>query len=141
MLPYAVDPARRRAGVPGARTTLLLALALLAQGCAGPVRSAEQEAADAARHAAALAHVVLANRSAVAVSVGYRPAVGAGGEVGIGSAAAGTRVELAPVPAGEPLVFLVRGLPAGELRMPPRSLPLDTRSTLVVSADSAWWEA
>jgi hypothetical protein len=119
---------------------LLLGTAVGAAGCLRSGRSAAEEAADAARHTAALAHVVVANRSDFAIMVVYRPAVGAGGEVGIGGAAAGTRVELAPVPAGEPLVFMVRGLPAGEYRLEPLSLELDARRTLAVVADSAWWE-
>ncbi|MEX0890562.1 MAG: hypothetical protein WEB88_00225 [Gemmatimonadota bacterium] len=132
-------PARRPARPAVHRILLLLAGAAVLPGCAHAARDAAQEADDAARHTAALAHVSAHNRSGFAVAVVYRPAAGPGGEVGIGSAAAGTLVELAPVPAGEPLIFIVRGLPDGELRLTPLSLELDTRRTLVVVADSAWW--
>lgn len=139
MSPRPHAAARRSARPAVLPLLLLLAGAALLPACASTARDAAQEADDAARHTAALAHVSAHNRSGFAVAVVYRPAAGPGGDVGIGSAAAGTLVELAPVPAGEPLIFMVRGLPGGELRVAPLSLEVDSRRTLVVVADSAWW--
>lgn len=79
---------------------------------------------------AALARVVVENRTDVRLSIGFRYAE-PGNEVGIGDVSAGARAEMAPVPALEPLVFIARG-PGFQRQLAPRSLEIDQLWTWII---------
>lgn len=121
------------------RLALPLVLLLLA-GCAarGPAP------AGAARRSnvrpAALARLTVENQSGQALAIAYRPAASSGAEVVIGDVAPGANVEVAPVPAGEPIVLIARTRGGAELRLAPRSFELDGAWHWVIPADAVFRE-
>ncbi|HUG39596.1 MAG TPA: hypothetical protein VMM12_03890 [Longimicrobiales bacterium] len=121
------------------RTLIILALASsLAAATAGcvPARSAARGGLPGERRAA-LATLVVENRTAVTLAIAFVYAAGAGGaggEVGIGTAGAGERTELVPVPADEPIILIARG-DGIERRLPPRTMEIDEIWTWVITAD------
>jgi hypothetical protein len=80
---------------------------------------------DEARHRAALAQLIVVNRTDAQLTIAYRLAPPQAQEVGLGSVAAGSRVRVAPVPAGEPIVLVARKSDGAEFALAPRSYPLD----------------
>ncbi len=123
------------------RPRLVFPLALLAlAGCAsrGPVP------AEAARRSnarpAALARLTVENRTGHALTIAFRPAASSGAEVVVGEVASGADVEVAPVPAGEPIVLLARTQRGAVLRLPPRSFELDGAWHWVIPADAVFHE-
>lgn len=83
---------------------------------------------------AALARLVVDNRTGVPLAIAFLYAAapgGPGGEVGVGTAPPDARTELAPVPADEPIVLIARG-PGFELRLEPRTLEIDQVWTWIV---------
>jgi hypothetical protein len=65
------------------------------------------------------------NETAMTLAVSYRTVGTAGSGVGIGSVAAGASAEMAPVPAGEPLILVARTAAGTELVLPPRTFEID----------------
>lgn len=83
---------------------------------------------------AALATVLVENRTTEALAISFLYAAetgGSGGEIGVGTAPPGARTRMAPVPAAEPIVLIARGGRA-EHRLPPRTLEVDEVWTWVV---------
>lgn len=91
-------------------------------GCLGGREDPRGELAGERR--AALARLVVDNRTDLDLDIAFRYTAEPGGEVGVGMVPAGARMELAPVPADEPIILIARG--AGfERRLPPRSFEID----------------
>lgn len=83
---------------------------------------------------AALARLVVENRTSTPLAIAFLYAAdpgGPGGEVGIGTAPPGARTELAPVPAEEPIILIARG-EGFERRLDPRTLEIDELWTWVI---------
>lgn len=85
---------------------------------------------------AALARLVVDNRTELRLEIAFRYAVEPGGEVGVGAVAPGSRVEVAPIPAAEPIILIAR---AGtfERRLDPRSFEVDELWVWVVRSEDA----
>lgn len=120
-----------------ARTLPMLALAIGLAGsavaCFGS-RSAGRGDLPGERRAA-LATLVVENRTRAPLAIAFLYAGdgrGVGGEIGIGTAAAGKRTELVPVPADEPIILIARG-DGFERRLPPRTLEIDEVWTWVIT--------
>lgn len=104
------------------RTMLLLALCMT--GCAA--RAPRNDApAEAARHRAALASVTVVNETSLLLEIAFRSAVPPVQEIVIGRAAPGSRVAMAPVPAGEPILLVARRDDGAEYQARIQSFPLD----------------
>lgn len=93
---------------------------------------------DEARHRAALAQLVVVNRTDQLLTIAYRMTTPQGQEVVLGSVAAGARGRVAPVPAGEPIVLLARRADGAELTLPARSYPLDAEWIWEIPTDAAF---
>jgi hypothetical protein len=78
-----------------------------------------------ARHRAALAQLIVHNRTDQRLTIAFRSATPPAQEVVLGQVSAGARVRVAPVPAGEPIVLLARRADGAQLALAPRSYPLD----------------
>lgn len=112
--------------------TLLLLLTGVLGSCAGG--SARARGGLAGERTAALARVVVDNRTDLRLDVAFRYTVAPGGEVGIGSVAPGARTELAPIPAAEPIVLMARA--AGFVRvLEPRSFTVDELWVWVITEE------
>ena len=119
------------------RLALLVAFAMVAGACS---RGAEPGGGGlAGERRAALATLLVENRTAAPLAIAFLYAAepgGPGGEIGIGTAPAGARTVMAPVPAAEPIILIARG-PGSEWRLPPRSLEIDERWTWVVEPNGS----
>jgi hypothetical protein len=104
--------------------------------CARATERSSVRDPDPTRARAALATLVVDNRSAEPLSVLYRLAGQAGTAVAVGQVRARSVSRMAPVPAGEPLVLLARTSAGLELVLPPRSFTIDGLWTWVVPADA-----
>jgi hypothetical protein len=91
---------------------------------------------DELRHRAALAVVIVENRTGRELRIGFRLSTPPGGAVVIGQVGAGAVATMAPIPAGEPLVLLAIGPEAERFELPPRSFDMDARWTWVIPADA-----
>lgn len=112
-----------------------LALAAAAAGCFGATEG--EAGGPSGERRAALATLLVENRTDVPLRIAFLYAAeagGPGGEIGIGTAAAGGTTELAPVPAAEPIILIARG-PSFERRLRPRTLEIDERWTWVVTRE------
>jgi hypothetical protein len=119
-------PSSARQTSLGTRRWVLPCAAVLVVGCAYfPGRSSRSVPDDEARHRAALASLVVINRTDSTLNIAYRMAPPQAQEVGLGTVAAGARARVAPVPAGEPIVLVARRADGAEFALPPRSYPLD----------------
>ena len=120
------DTARRTRTL--CRSTVIAAAVLIA-ACAQ--RSAQPPAPDPdpERARAALATVHVTNETSHRLAVSYRIAGRTGGQVGIGHVDAGATVEMAPVPAGEPLILSARTSTGAELTLRPRTFDIDSAWT------------
>ena len=104
---------------------MTIAAAVLFAACAqrsGPPPAPDP---DPERARAALATVHVANETTHRLAVSYRIAGRTGGQVGIGHVDAGATAEMAPVPAGEPLILTARTATGAELTLPPRTFDID----------------
>jgi hypothetical protein len=101
-----------------------------------PVRSQPRDP-DSTRARAALATLVVDNRSTDAITVAYRhSAYRSPTEVIVGHVQARGVVQMAPVPAGEPLILLARNSDGLELVLAARTFTIDGVWTWVVPADA-----
>ena len=114
--------------------SLLCCLSLLA--CARATERTSARDPDPTRARAALATLVVDNRSAERLTVLYRFTGRAGTQVAIGQVRARSVSQMAPVPAGEPLVLLARTSAGLEFVLPPRSFTIDGLWTWVIPADT-----
>lgn len=103
-----------------------VAIALQLNACSHIKPPSPLEApAEAARHRAALATIVVLNETTSDLSIAFRTAPAGVQEVVIGTARVGERSRLAPVPAGEPIILIARKNDGSELALKARSFPLD----------------
>jgi hypothetical protein len=102
---------------------MAIALLLLA-GCAA--RSEPPlEADELGRHRAALASVTVVNETDLPLQIAFRTANPPIQEVVIGRVLPGQRAEMAPIPAGEPIIFVARRSDGAEFQARIQSFPLD----------------
>jgi hypothetical protein len=81
--------------------------------------------AEAGRHNAALAYVIVENATAEELAVVFRTTASPGRETIIGRVGPGDRNRLAPVPATEPILLAVRRADGAELRLDAKTLAID----------------
>lgn len=107
---------------PGRALTIVAAACLL--GCAA---RAPQPASDPdpERARAALATLHVDNRTNELLAIFYRIAGRTDAQVGVGRVGPASTAEMAPVPAGEPLILTARTDAGTELTLPPRTFPID----------------
>lgn len=102
---------------------MLLLCALLLSGCA---RLPEPEApSEPGRHRAALASVTVTNETEHRLEIAFRTANPPIQEIGIGRVEPGQRAQLAPVPAGEPIIFVARRQDGAVYQAPVQTFPMD----------------
>lgn len=102
-----------------------LAGCLLLAACGPRTTLPPSEEAEPSRARAALASLFVDNRTRERLTILYRFANRGAPDVGIGHVAPGELAELAPVPAGEPLILIARDAAGRELSVGPRTFPLD----------------
>jgi hypothetical protein len=119
-------------------TLALLAALFALTACAARGGTQTEAALRSNARPAALARITVENRTSQPLSIAFRPAAQGGGEVVVGDVAPGTAGELAPVPAGEPIVLVARTQDGAELRLAPRSFELDATWHWVIPADAAF---
>lgn len=121
---------------PVRRTGTGMALLVACCGVAGCFGGREDPrgAAGGARPAA-LARIVVDNRTDLRLDIAFRYAVEPGGDIGVGAVAPGARMEMAPIPAGEPILLSARA-PGFERRLAPRSFEIDEVWTWVIDERS-----
>ncbi|HUE76560.1 MAG TPA: hypothetical protein VMM83_01335 [Longimicrobiales bacterium] len=85
---------------------------------------------------AALARVVVDNRTELRLDISFRYAAEDGGEVGVGTAPPRARMEMAPVPADEPIILTARSS-GFERRLGPRSFEIDELWVWVVRREGS----
>lgn len=81
--------------------------------------------AEVERHTAALASLTVVNETSLMLEIAFRSAVAPIQEVVIGRTAPGSRVAMAPVPAGEPIILIARRDDRAEYHGKIQSFPLD----------------
>ncbi|MBR9988305.1 MAG: hypothetical protein KFH98_01055 [Gemmatimonadetes bacterium] len=109
----------------GTALTACVAALVACSGCYRSSAAPPEPDPDPQRARAALATLHVDNQTPYALTVSYRIAGHSGGQVDIGRIAAVTRAEMAPVPAGEPLILVARTTAGGELTLPPRTFAMD----------------
>jgi hypothetical protein len=123
--------------MPARMFIAVLALA----GCAprgGPELPAPNSSAEAARHRAALASVVVANETSLPLTIAFRTATPPLQEVVIGRVAAAARAKMAPIPAGEPIILVARREDGAEFQMQARSFSLDAEFEWAIPKDATF---
>src|SRR5690606_2809769 len=118
-----------------AAVTTVAAL-LAASGCVFRSRPATIPAGESARFGAALAHLTVENRTTHRLAIAYRPAVGPGGTVGVGTVEPGATAEMAHIPAGEPIRLSARTPSGTELVLDSRSFHIDEEWVWEIPADA-----
>ena len=118
------------------RLLLILAVVICAAGCSRVVQGAPQRDAELARARAALAIVRVDNRTAERLMIAYRLTGAGSSEVGIGRVEPRDSADLAPVPAGEPIILIARTAAGTELVLPARSLDIDATWIWLIPADA-----
>jgi hypothetical protein len=104
----------------------VLAFVLSQVACAARRPPVEAEApTDAARHAAALTTVTVVNETSLMLEIAFRSAVPPVQEIVIGRSAPGSRVAMAPVPGGEPIILVARRNDGAEYQARIQSFPMD----------------
>jgi hypothetical protein len=127
----------RRAARGAFGAVLVLGAVLGLGGCAAEqTRPAAEPAPARARVALATLHVD--NRTERPLTIIYRAAGRATPEVAVGRVDARAVAELAPVPAGEPLVLIARTSAGAELVLAPRSLAIGQHWTWRIPADAVF---
>lgn len=118
------------------RYLLFACFSVLAAACASSPDAAMSGEPEPARARAALATVFVENRTAERLTVAYRITARTGSEVVVGSVDARDVVELAPLPAGEPVILVARTNDGGQLSLAPRSFTMGTAWTWLIDADA-----
>lgn len=98
-------------------------------GCSGRGVPPSTSDPDPDRARAALATLHVDNQSPHQLDVSYHIAGRSAARVVIGRVAADSRAEMAPVPAGEPLILVARTNGGTELTLPPRTFAIDSAWT------------
>jgi hypothetical protein len=118
------------------RACLSVSLILLAAACARPPVAPPAREPEPARARAALASLRVDNRTGERITVLYRLTTRRDVEVVVGQVPAQSFIQIAPVPAGEPLVLVARTAAGAELTLPARAFPLDAEWTWLIPADT-----
>ena len=103
---------------------LLMVLATTAAGCGARTVPTETPT-EPGRHRAALASVTVVNETSLLLEIAFRTAVPPVQEIVIGRVAPGSKVAMAPVPGGEPIVMIARRDDGAEYQSKIQSFPLD----------------
>ena len=111
---------------------------LLAAACRVAPASLPEAPHDAATSRAALATLVVDNRTTRVLAIGYQYLESGGGTVVIGSVAGESVDTMPPVPAREPIRLLARDSSGAELRTAPISLELDTTFVWLIPGDAVF---
>ncbi len=131
-----------RPSARAAALALLLALVGSAAACAASAAGGRGEPApEAERHRAALAVLTVQNATTRHVRIAFRPAVGPGNDVVLGSVDADSTVTVAPLPAGEPLILAAIADDSSRFVLPARSFDLGEHWTWVIPADAIFGAA
>lgn len=118
---------------------VLLVLALFAAaGCRVAPVSLPEAPHDAATSRAALATVVVDNRTERALDIGYHYFESGGGSVVIGRVAPTSLDTLPPVPAREPIALFAVDPDGAMLRLGPQALELDTTFVWLIPASATF---
>lgn len=121
--------ARRRSVYPVLSRLCAVGLLALSAGCTGRGRTPPPPDPDPERARAALATLHVDNQSALQLDISYHIAGRSSARVVVGRVAAASRAEMAPVPAGEPLILVARTNAGSELTLPPRTFAIDSAWT------------
>lgn len=106
-------------------TGVRMAIALLLlTGCAAHTEP-PLESGELSRHRAALASVTVVNETDLPLDIAFRTANPPVQEIVIGRVRPGQRAEMAPIPAGEPIIFVARRQDGAEFAARIQSFPLD----------------
>jgi hypothetical protein len=117
-------------------TTAVVLLLSSAAGCASaPVTPAAREP-EPARARAALSALSVDNRTAERVIILYRLTTRPDAEVVVGQVPPQSFREIAPVPAGEPLILVARTSSGAEVALDARAFAIDGEWTWVIPADT-----
>jgi len=109
---------------------------MLVAGCSVAPATLPEAPRDAASSRAALATVVVENRTRQLLVIGYDYLESGGGHVVIGRVAAETIDTMPPVPAREPIVLFARDEAGAILRDVPRAIDIDDTFTWVIPRDA-----
>lgn len=116
-----------------------LVFCLIAGACASAQPPVVLDApAEAARHRAALAMLAVSNGTTSPLEIAFRSATPPLQEVVIGRVAAGGHADLAPVPAGEPIILVARRPDGREFVLAPRLFSLDAEWTWEIPNDASF---
>ena len=116
----------------------VVALLLAAAACAPALERPLPREPEPARARAALATLRVHNATVQPLRIFYRITTRATGEVGIGLVAPLGNSEMAPVPAGEPIVLIARTNMGAELILLPRTFELQGEWTWAIPADAVF---
>lgn len=124
-----------RAGLIGLRLPSTVALAS-ATACAVSPATLPEAPRDAASSRAALATLIVDNRSQRRLTVGYDYLESGGGHVVIGRVEPETIDTMPPMPAREPIVLFARDEAGALLQDAPRAIDIDSTFTWVIARDA-----
>jgi hypothetical protein len=116
---------------------ILLFAALVAGGCGG-ARPAAEPLEPAPDRRAALALVIVENRTGHELAIAFHPPGTPRAEVLVGRVVPGGRRPMAPIPAGEPIVLIARAPDGSAFTLPARSFRLDDEWRWVIHADATF---
>lgn len=114
---------------------VLFALPLLA-ACAVAPATLPEAPRDAASSRAALATLVVDNRTRRTLAIGYDYLESGGGHVVIGRVPGETTDTMPPVPAREPIVLFARDSAGAVLHSQPRAFEIDSTFVWLIPADA-----
>src|SRR5262245_15753045 len=118
------------------RCALVVWLCVLG-ACASAKPSVPIEApSEEARHRAALATVIVSNGTGAPLMIAFLTATPPPQEVTIGQVAAAAHAQMAPVPAGEPIILIARRVDGNEIRLSARSFAPDAEWTWEIPQDA-----
>lgn len=125
--------------MPLMRCVPYLILAAVAGACATPTDGGpDVPAPQSGVRRAALARVTVENHTDQPLSIAYRPATLPEREVVVGTVAPSATRAVAPVLAGEPIIFFARTSDGAEYAIPARSLDIDGEWLWVIPADATF---
>lgn len=116
---------------------LLVLAAAAACASSGP-GAAPEIPAEAARHSAALATIVVSNATSTPLTIAFRSAAPPAKAVIIGRVDPGESQRMAPVPADEPIIMIARRADGTALALAPRIFQLDTEWTWEISRNATF---
>lgn len=115
--------------------TLIFAVIAISACATGRAPAAD---ADPQRARAALATLFVRNETAGVLTILYRTVGPGSADVGVGRAPAGATTEMAPAPAGEPLILIARDATGAELVLAPQTFQVDGAWTWHIPPDAVF---